>query len=236
VSFHVLVVEDDELLGSSLCRALVASGYSAERSTTLAAARAACTERPPDAVLLDLSLPDGDGVSFSAALHATEPSLPIIMLTARSEEIDVVVGLNSGAVDYVIKPFRLAELLARLEAHLRTATARAHSASSDADGERNISVGDVVVDTASRRCWVADTEVTLRTREFDLLVRLIRDAGKVVRREDLISDVWDEHWYGSTKTLDVHIAHLRRKLSEEPGDASRIASIRGVGYRFEQPE
>ena len=179
-------------------------------------------------VLLDLGLPDGDGLDLSPRLVAGDPRLVVIMLTARSEEADTVAGLHSGAVDYVTKPFRLAELLARVTAHLRFA---AHAAGTP----RDVVVGDLHLDLDARRLWVADAEVDLRTKEFDLLARLAVDAGKVVTREQLMSDVWDEHWFGSTKTLDVHVASLRRRLGEAPGRPSRISALRGVGYRLERP-
>ncbi len=229
---RVLVVEDDELLGSSLCRALAASGYDTDRATTLAAARESFAAQRPDLILLDISLPDGDGLGWCSEVHHIEPTLPIIMLTARVEEIDIVVGLTAGAVDYVTKPFRLAELLARVDRHLRVA--ELHSA--ETTDHTIYVVEDVRVDLDSRRAWLADAEIELRPREFDLLARLMRDAGKVVKREDLISDLWDEHWFGSTKTLDVHITHLRRRFGEEAGDVSRISAVRGIGYRFELAE
>ncbi len=226
---QILVVEDDELMGSSLCRALAASGYTTDRATTLSAARTSIADVRPALILLDLSLPDGDGLGFCAEVHAVHPTLPVIMLTARTEEIDVVVGLNVGAVDYVTKPFRLAELLARVERHLRIVS---HHSDRQAVSTEYV-VGDLRLAIDSRRTWLSGVEVDLRPREFDLLARLMRDAGKVVRREDLISELWDEHWFGSTKTLDVHITHLRRRFGEEPGSTSRISSIRGIGYRFE---
>jgi DNA-binding response OmpR family regulator len=154
------------------------------------------------------------------------PGLPVVMLTARQEEVDLVIGLRAGAIDYVTKPFRLAELLARVEAHLRFAHRRD-------DGQ--LVAGDIVVDPAAHRAWVGGRELDLRAKEFDLLVRLAADAGKMVTREALMADVWNEHWVGSTKTLDVQLAALRRKLGEEPGTRSRITSIRSVGYRLEAP-
>lgn len=225
---RVLVVEDDELLGASLTRALRATGYDAGWARSVAEALDSATEEAPDVVLLDLSLPDGDGLDLCPRLLAEHPRVAVIMLTARSEESDAVAGLSSGAVDYVTKPFRLAELLARIQAHLRFAELAT-------DTTREVSVGDLRLDLAARRVWVADAEVELRAKEFDLLARLAVDAGKVVTREDLMSDVWDEHWFGSTKTLDVHVAAVRRKLGEGPGRPSRITALRGVGYRLERP-
>jgi DNA-binding response OmpR family regulator len=230
VGASVLLVEDDETIGANLRRALGATGYEVAWATTLADARAAARGSSPDLVLLDLGLPDGDGLDLCAELRAERPGLPVIMLTARGEEVDVVVGLDTGAVDYVPKPFRLAELLARVAAHLRFAAVVAGSRA--ADDERLV-VGDLELEVGARRVLVAGREVALRPREFDLLLRLARDAGRVVPRETLMSDVWDEHWWGSTKTLDVHLNALRRKLGEAAGSPSRITAIRRVGYRLE---
>ena len=147
------------------------------------------------------------------------------MLTARVEEMDVVVGLDAGAVDYVTKPFRLAELLARVRAHLRQQSVP-ESAEVLVDGALRI-------DRGARRVILDDEEIPMRAKEFDLLVELVSHRDNVVTREDLMSRVWDEHWFGSTKTLDVHIAALRRRLGELAGEPSRITALRGVGYRWE---
>lgn len=224
----ILIVEDDELIASSLARALRAAGHEVDRAGTLAEGRA----RAPaaDLVICDLGLPDGDGLDLIEGLARDRPGRPVIALTARAEEGDVVAGLSSGAVDYVTKPFRLAELQARIAAHLRTA-----SAVSPRPRPRLVEVGDLAIDLGARRVTVAGREVALRPREFDLLARLAADAGDVVRREDIMGDVWDEHWWGPTKTLDVHLNALRRKLGELPGTPSRITAVRGVGYRLERP-
>ncbi len=221
---RLLIVEDDPGIGSSLERALVNAGYDCERAVTAAEARAVSTE--PDLVLLDLGLPDGDGIDVAHDLLARWPALPVLMLTARSEEIDVVIGLDAGAMDYMVKPFRLAELLARIRAQLRGPN-RHRDLETLADG-------DVQVELGSRRVEVAGNEVQLRVKEFDLLVELLSHKGRVVTREDLMCRVWDEHWFGSTKTLDVHVAALRRRLGEDVGAPSRITALRGVGYRWEQ--
>lgn len=226
---RILVVEDDELIGASLARALTVQGYDVDRAVSISSARQAVAGRRPDLVLCDLGLPDGDGLELCAELSRQDPTLPVMVLTARAEEVDLVVGLGSGAVDYVTKPFRLAELQARVAAHLRTA-ARHGAAATDGD---HIQVGDLDIDARSRRVHLSGQEVDLRPKEFDLLVRLGRDAGRVVSREALMSDVWDIHWSGSTKTLDVHLNALRRKLGEEPGTPSRITAIRGVGFRLD---
>lgn len=224
---RIVIVEDDELIATSLARALGAAGHEVAVAATLAAAETSVVDA--DLVLCDLGLPDGDGLDLITTLARDRPGLPVIALTARAEEGDVVAGLATGAVDYVTKPFRLAELRARIDAHLRQAAATRPG------GRRGgvLRVGDLTIDLGARRVVAGGREVALRPREFDLLARLASDAGDVVRREDIMTDVWDENWWGSTKTLDVHVNALRRKLGEEPGTPSRITAIRGVGYRLE---
>jgi len=230
VTATVLVVEDDDLIASSLVRALHSKGYAASSTPTVAAAIASITQATPDLVLLDLGLPDGDGDEVCTVVARRHPDVPVIVLTARREEADVVLGLEMGASDYVVKPFRLAELLARVAAQLRAARRHADAAGRH---ERATVIGDVRIDRGARRVHVGDREVSLRPKEFDVLERLACDAGVVVTREQLIDDVWDENWWGSTKTLDVHINAVRRKLGEQSGGPSRIATIRGVGYRLD---
>ena len=223
---RLLIVEDDPAIGASLERALRNAGYNCERAETGAAARAAeCT---PDLVLLDLGLPDVDGVDLAHELLARWPDTPIVMVTARAEEMDVVIGLDAGAVDYIAKPFRLAELLARIRAQLRTPNRH--------DADETLTDGGISIDLGARRVTLDGTEIQLRVKEFDLLVELVSHRGNVVAREDLMCRVWDEHWYGSTKTLDVHIAALRRRLGEGVGSTSRITALRGVGYRWERSD
>ncbi len=220
---RILIVEDDVRIGSTLLRALDGNGYHARwEATGRGAIEAAGTVRP-DLVLLDLGLPDIEGLDVCRQLHRIDPTIEVIMLTARDEELDIVVGLDAGAVDYITKPFKLAELLARVRAQLRRTEVRAHSGSG---------LGDLTVDHPARRAWVAGVELALRPKEFDLLARLVADAGNALTRETLMADVWDEHWFGSTKTLDFHIAALRRKI-DTPGGESRITTLRGIGYRFE---
>ena len=216
-------MEDDEGIGANLQRALAAESGSVAWARTAAEARVLARDQPPDLVLLDLGLPDGDGVDVCRELVTAQPSLPIIMLTARDTEIDIVIGLDTGAVDYVTKPFRLSELSARVRAHLR----RLH------DTDARVVVRDLSIDCAARRVMLAGSEIELRAKEFDLLATLAMAAGTVVRREDLMNDVWDEHWFGSTKTLDVTVSSLRRKLDDAQPDAVVITTLRGVGYRLE---
>jgi DNA-binding response OmpR family regulator len=222
---HILIVEDDDGIGANLQRALTSDGVDVAWARTVADAASLASARRPDLVLLDLGLPDGDGIDLCRALLAVQPALPIIMLTARADEIDIVIGLDSGAVDYVTKPFRLAELSARIRAHLRRV----------ADSDDRIMIGDLIVDRGSRIASIAGTDVELRAKEFDLLASLADAAGNVLRREDLMAEVWDEHWFGSTKTLDVTVSTLRRKLDDAKPGTVTITTLRGVGYRLERP-
>jgi len=233
---QVLVIEDDETIGLHLKAGLLGGGYGAHWSRTGGAGLSRARESPPDVVLLDLGLPDIDGVEVARTLRAEQPDLLIIILTARSDEIDVVVGLDAGADDYLVKPFNLTVLLARLRAHLR----RRPDA---ATGTEPIRMGDLVVDVAARRCLLRDREIDLRPKEFELLLALARQPGVAVTREELMAQVWDENWFGSTKTLDVTMAALRRRLSEDvpptkPGGPAppKITTLRGHGYRLELPQ
>lgn len=221
----IWVVEDDDTIRVGLMRAFEADGFDVQASATVSGV--ADLGGTPELVLLDVNLPDGNGFDVCRDLVARYPAVRVILLTARTEEIDVVVGLDSGAIDYITKPFRLAELKARVRAQLRV------SPSTSLAGDEELQVGDVRLNAASRRVWLGDSELVLRHKEFDLLERLMREPGRVIRREDLMSDVWDEHWSGSTKTLDVHIAALRRRFGEAPDTRSRITTVRGVGFRLE---
>jgi DNA-binding response OmpR family regulator len=219
---RILIVEDDPLILSSLARALAGKGLHVEIASSVREAELAPRV---DLVLCDLGLPDGDGLTLVRRMASEHPEVPIIILTARHEEHDVVVGLSSGAVDYVVKPFRLGELTARIALQLRL---REPSRRDD-----ELRVGDLLLDVGARRVFRRGAEVDLRPKEFDLLLRLAMSGGNVVRRHHLIRDVWDQHWSGSTKTLDVHINSLRRKLGESAGEPSIITAARGVGYRLE---
>jgi len=220
---ELLIVEDDPSIGRSLTRTLTSVGYGCTLATTIREAQA--IDVVPDLVLLDLGLPDGDGLDLARDLRIEWPSLPIIVLTARADELDVVLGLDAGAIDYITKPFRLAELLARIRAQLRQPDYLA--------GQTVLTDGDLTVQVEARRVLLGGQEIGIRAREFDLLLELLSNRGMVVTREDLMSRIWDEYWSGSTKTLDAHIASLRRRLGEAAGAPSRITALRGIGYRWE---
>ncbi|HEX6469453.1 MAG TPA: response regulator transcription factor [Streptosporangiaceae bacterium] len=227
---RVLVVEDDEAIGSELAEALAAQGYDTGWVTHGQEALDQMAPKAPDLILLDLGLPDVDGVALCRRLRATRGDVVIVVLTARTQEFEVVMALDAGADDYLTKPFRLTELMARLRAHLRRSAQRPDER---IDDDRFVTVGRLRLDLAARRATIDDAEVQLRPKEFDLLAFLASRAGEVVTREDLIDNVWDANWYGPTKTLDVHVSALRRKLSAHGEDARRITTLRGRGYRYE---
>ena len=223
---RVLVVEDDPTIARHLERALLAQGHEVDVAATGHAGLARAAAWEPDLVLLDLGLPDVDGVEVCRDLRAGGSTAAIVVLTARTEEIDVIVALDAGADDYLTKPVRLAELLARVRAHLRRPRR--------ADGPPDVlQAGDVTVDLAARRAFRGEAELDLRPKEFDLLALLVGEAGRAVTRDRIMREVWDEHWFGSTKTLDMHISALRRKLGEVDAAPDRIVTLRGVGYRYE---
>jgi DNA-binding response OmpR family regulator len=224
---RILFVEDEPAIAEPFGRVLAREGFDVIGARSLGEARERLARRPPDLVLLDLSLPDGDGRDLCRELRGSH--VPIIMLTARGTELDRVTGLELGADDYVVKPFSGAEVVARIRAVLRRAALAARP-------EGPIEVGDLVVDPGSRRAQVGDDELDLSRKEFDLLAELARNAGTVVTREELMSRVWDENWFGSTKTLYVHVGWLRRKLGDDPADPSYLHTVRGVGFRLSAPD
>jgi DNA-binding response OmpR family regulator len=217
----LLLVEDDAAIAAPLMRALEKAGHSTRWVSTGGDAEVAVFEAQPELVVLDLGLPDIDGLVVCRHLRAAHEHLPIIVLTARREELDIVEGFEAGADDYLTKPFRLSELLARIRARLRATTAT------------RLESEDVAIDVAARRAWQADRELGLSMKEFDLLVELVRGAGTVVKRELLLDRVWGTDFTGSSKTLDVHMAWLRRKLGDDAAAPRYISTVRGIGYRFE---
>jgi DNA-binding response OmpR family regulator len=221
---RLLVVEDDESIAEPLVEGLEREGFAVTLVATGAAALAA---QDHDLVLLDLGLPDLDGREVCRRLRA-RTGVPIIVVTARADELDRVLLLEMGADDYVVKPFGFRELVARIRAvQRRTGGGAARG------GPAEQVLGPLVVARAARRVWLAGDELDLTPKEFDLLAFLAEEPSRARTREDIIARVWDEHWWGSTKTLDVHVASLRRKLG---GSHGWIATLRGVGYRLDPPE
>jgi DNA-binding response OmpR family regulator len=218
----VLVVEDDAAIGNGLVAVLREEGYDVRLAASAASALTQAEQSTPQLVLLDLGLPDADGLSVCRQLRGRFPETKIVVVTARADEADVVVGFDTGANDYVAKPFRLAELLARVRAQLR--------GSSDNGTAVTVVAGDLAVDRAARRALLAGVELELRPKEFDLLSLLASNAGSAVTRERIMSEVWDSDWFGTTKTLDMHISSVRKKLA---GSTVSITTLRHVGYRLD---
>ena len=229
---RVLFVEDESSISGPFSKALAREGFEPFVAATAARALELADQIEPDIVLLDLTLPDGDGRDVCRALRRRS-NVPIVMLTARGTETDRIVGLELGADDYVVKPFSGGEVIARIRAILRRAQP-APGAEEEPPGP--VAVGELHVNVASRRARLGDDELQLSRKEFDLLSELIRHAGRVVTREQLMDRVWDENWFGSTKTLDVHIRWLRQKLGDDPADPRYLHTVRGVGFRFTAPE
>ena len=221
---RILFVEDEAAIAEPFSRALRRAGFEPISARSAREALDLARRAEPDLVLLDLALPDGDGRDVCRELRR-HSDVPIVMLTARGTETDRVVGLELGADDYVVKPFSGPEVIARIRAVLRRRGAVAQPTERRRGGRTRI-------DPGARAAFLRDEPLTLTRREFDLLARLARDAGQVVTRENLMSDVWDANWYGSTKTLDMHIAALRRKLGDDPASPGFIHTVRGVGYRL----
>jgi len=219
---RVLIVEDEPGLRQALAINLRARDYEVPVAANGAAALSSAGTSPPDVVVLDLGLPDMDGLDVCRRLRADRSNVPVLVLTARTEEIDLVVGLDAGADDYVGKPFRLAELLARVRALLRRRSGEVLEASG------------VRMELASRRVWQDEHELHLSNKEYELLRVLLEAAGAVVTRERIMQEVWDDPDGGASKTLDMHVSWLRRKLGDDPQRSRLVSTVRGVGFRFER--
>ncbi len=226
---RILVVEDEESIARPFAEALRRAGFEPLVTGTAAGALELADSAAPDLVMLDLALPDGDGRDVCRHLRRRS-EVPIVMLTARGTETDKVVGLELGADDYVVKPFSAAEVISRIRAVLR------RSGPTEPLARGPLRAGELEVDLRARTARLAGRDLDLSRKEFDLLAELIRHRGEVVGREDLMSRVWDTNWFGSTKTLDVHIGWLRRKLGDDAADPRYIETVRGVGFRFVAPE
>ena len=239
----ILMVEDETSITEPLAEALDREGFDTRVAGTVAAALAAADEEMPDLVLLDVMLPDGSGYDVARSLRERS-EVPIIMLTARGEETDRIVGLELGADDYVVKPFSAREVAARIRAVLRrageaaipqpgtAAGTSAGGATDDTAARGTLEVGPVTLDRGRRSAKVDGNDLNLTRKEFELLDLLLSEAGTVITRERLIDEVWDTNWFGSTKTLDVHVSSLRRKLGDDSQSPRFIHTVRGVGFRF----
>jgi two-component system, OmpR family, response regulator RegX3 len=225
----ILMVEDEPSITTPLTEALEREGFESAVARTAEEGISLAGDVRPDLVLLDVMLPDGSGYDVCRELRRGS-DVPIIMLTARGEETDRIVGLEVGADDYVLKPFSARELVARIRAVLRRARASEPPAA-----EETLAVGEVCLDPARHEVTCAGITVDLTRKEFDVLRLLMRNAGAVVSRERLIEDVWDVNWFGPTKTLDVHVSALRRKLGDDPAAPRYVHTVRGVGFRFAAP-
>ena len=233
---HLLVVEDEPSFSDALTVGFTREGFRVTVAADGAAALEEFRRDPPDIVLLDVMLPKLSGLDVCRIMRATS-NVPIIMVTAKSEEVDAVVGLEVGADDYVTKPYRLRELVARVRANLRRTESRPQT-SGDANGDFPddvLKVRGVVVDHARHEVRVDGELVELTRKEFDVLALLLANAGRVVTRDTLIYRVWGDDYVGDTKTLDVHVKRLRAKIERGSGEPQRIGTVRGLGYKYEDP-
>jgi len=228
----ILLVEDEPAIAEPLAETLTREGFHLEVAGTAADALQKAAGVRPDLILLDLMLPDGSGFDVCREVRR-DSQVPIIMLTARGDETDRIIGLELGADDYVVKPFSAREVTARVRAVLRR-TAAAPATAPEGDGP--IEVDDVRLDPATRTVSRAGAPVDVTRKEFDLLRLLMGSAGAVVTRERLIDEVWDVNWFGSTKTLDVHVSGLRKKLGDDSAAPRYIHTVRGIGFLFGAPE
>ena len=226
----ILLVDDEPLITDSLTYSLKREGFQVEIAADGLSALKAVDEYDPDLIVLDLMLPDISGFEVCRRLR-TSISTPVIMLTAKGEEIDRVLGLEVGADDYLAKPFSFRELLARIQALLRRVALDRQTTQPQPMAMRQLSL-----DPIARRVFKGETELQLSAREFDLLSLLMKNAGRAMSRDDLIKLVWGEDWVGDPRTLDVHVRWLRLKIEEDPASPKYIQTVRGFGYRFAGPE
>ena len=222
----ILVVEDEASLASALSYNLRKAGYKVVEARDGAVALREARRVRPDAIVLDIMLPQIDGLEVCRRVRA-ESDVPILMLTAKGEEIDKVVGLELGADDYLTKPFGMRELMARLRALLRRAGPERQVA-----GAQRLVAGDIELDARGRTVRKASREITLKPKEFDLLYFLVKQAGQVFSREQLLEHVWGYEFFGGSRTVDVHMRWLREKLEERPAEPQHLLTVRGVGYKF----
>lgn len=224
----IVVVEDDGVLAETLADNLTQEGHKVITVADGETAYQKIVDKPPDLIVLDVMLPRLDGLSLCRMIRreATTSHIPIIMLTARSSEVDKIVGLESGADDYVVKPFGLGELLARIRAVMRRAPNRPAS-------QDELTSGGLRLDLTGRHAFLDDEELKLSHKEYDLLAELMRNQNAVLSRDLLLSKVWGYDYFGDRRTVDVHIRWLRKKIEDDPSSPTRIVTVRGIGYRFE---
>jgi two-component system response regulator RegX3 len=227
----ILVVDDEESYRDALTVALEREGFRVEVAADGKEALDQFEATRPSLILLDVMLPRISGVDVCRELR-TRSRVPIIMVTARTNEIDAVVGLEVGADDYVSKPFRLRELIARVRAALRRSS---EDEPTDIAAQETLEIGDVRLDAGRHEVFVRGEPVALPLKEFELLELLLANAGRVLTRDVLIDRIWGPNYFGDTKTLDVHVKRLRAKVEEDPSNPTRVVTIRGVGYRYEKP-
>jgi DNA-binding response OmpR family regulator len=232
----VLVVDDEPSLVSTIGYNLRREGHEVVTATDGARAVEVARREKPDLIVLDLMLPRMDGLDVCRAIRQSPGSalrtVPILMLTAKADEVDKVVGLEVGADDYVTKPFSMRELLARLKAMLR----RSHMENGDDEPAKPVVVGSLVIDPAQRRATRKGKELSLKPKEFDLLTFLARHPGQVFSREQLLDQVWGYGYVVDPRTVDVHVRWLREKIEKNPSKPKRLETVRGVGYRLRSPD
>lgn len=228
---QILVVEDEKPIVAFVQPALEREGFVVRWASDGAMALRQITASPPDLILLDLMLPDMDGFDVCRRVRARESYIPIIMLTARSDDVDKIIGLELGADDYITKPFSARELAARVRAVLRLARQAGAAPRWD-----RLHVGDLVIDRTGRTVTMAGREIELRPKEFDLLATLAWARGRVFGREMLLERVWGYDYMGESRTVDVHIQRLRRKIEPHPARPRYLLTVRGVGYKFAAEE
>jgi DNA-binding response OmpR family regulator len=227
---RILLVDDEPLIIDSLTYSLQREGFEVKSARDGQQALLAAQDYKPDLIVLDLMLPDISGLEVCRRLRTTTTT-PVLMLTARGEEIDRVLGLEVGADDYLAKPFSFRELLARIRATIRRV-----ELDRQATQLQPVALRQLSLDPVSRRVFKGDNELQLSAREFDLLASLMRNAGRAMSREELLTLVWGEEWIGDPRTLDVHVRWLRMKVEEDPASPHYIQTVRGYGYRFAGPE
>ena len=232
MSRHILIVEDEDAIAAFVATTLEREGYTTSRARTGEDALSQLFNSAPDLVLLDLMLPgDIDGLQVCRAIRQGGTYIPIIMVTAKDEDVDKVIGLELGADDYITKPFKTRELLARVRAVLRLA-----ASGQEARHRERLRIGPLEIDLAGRETWMEQRPVSLTPKEFDLLVVLVRNRGRVFGRETLLEQVWGYDYLGDSRTVDVHIQRLRRKLEPDPRHPRYLLTVHGIGYKFAPEE